>query len=242
MSKEVIMSNWHRIWNKKYPDESKLLSDDVQEKFMELKRLTGNDTMKNGGVPYESFVRQYNYLKEMLSDRQNISSVFEVGCGSAPYLMLYENEGYAVGGMDYASNLIETAKKILKSPLELYCEEAINLRTDIQYDAVFSTSAFEYFESDEYALAVLDKMVEKTRYALAVLDVHDEDKKEAYLEYRRSKIDNYDELYDGLSKKFFNESFFKKYACANNLSIVIESSKLDGYWNKEFVFDVYMYK
>jgi hypothetical protein len=240
---EVIMSNWHNIWNKRIPDETKLNSSDIEEKFMELKRLTGNDTLKNGGVAYDSFIRQYKRLKEMLSaGGNNLTSWFEVGCGSGPYLMLLEHEGCEVGGMDYASNLIKAAQKALKSPKELYCDEALNLDTEIKYDAVFSTSAFEYFETDEYAATVLSKMLQKARYSVAVLDVHDEEKQEEYVTYRRSVIENYDELYKGLTKKFFPKEFFIRYAQNNNLKIVIENSCLDGYWNQPFVYDVYFYK
>lgn len=46
---EVIMSNWHGIWNNRIPNDEKLASGNFEEKFIELKRLTGNDTMKNGG-------------------------------------------------------------------------------------------------------------------------------------------------------------------------------------------------
>lgn len=242
MSK-VIMSNWHNIWNNRKPQAEMLNSENIEDIFMELKRLTGNDTMKAGGVSYQSFMKQYGRLKEMLTLHQdNTKSFFEVGCGSAPYLLKLENEGYEIGGMDYAENLVRVANEVLKSPKELYCDEAVNLRTDIMYDAVFSTSAFEYFESDEYAEKVLDRMLKKTNGSLGILDVHDTDKREAYIEYRRSKIENYDELYEGLSKKFFPKDFFRNYAKRNGLMIEIEDSCLDGYWNKEFVFDVYMYK
>lgn len=242
-SDKVIMSNWHNIWNSREPQEDKLNSESIEEVFMELKRLTGNDTMKNGGVPYESFMRQYSRLKEMLMmHKGNMKSFFEVGCGSGPYLVKLEHEGYEVGGMDYAENLVQVAGKVLKSPKELYCDEAVNLQTEIMYDAIFSTSAFEYFESDEYATEVLDKMLKKTNYSLGILDVHDTEKREAYIEYRRAKIENYDELYQGLTKKFFSKDFFRKYAKQHDLIIEIEESCLDGYWNQAFVFDVYMYK
>lgn len=238
----VVMSNWHNIWNNRRPEEAKLNSGNEEEVFMELKRLTGNDTMKNGGVSYENFMKQYDRLKKMLMRKENVKSFFEVGCGSGPYLFKLERDGYEIGGMDYAGNLVAVAEKVLKSPKELYCEEAVNLRINIEYDSVFSTSAFEYFESDEYALSVLKKMLEKSKYSIGVLDVHDFEKKEKYIEYRRKKMKDYDELYKGLQKKFFTKDFFEDFASGNNLEIRIEKSCLDGYWNQEFVFDVYMYK
>ena len=49
------MSNWQSIWNNKIADKEKVLSVDVEECFMELKHLTGNDILNNGGVPYKKF-------------------------------------------------------------------------------------------------------------------------------------------------------------------------------------------
>jgi SAM-dependent methyltransferase len=241
---DVVMENWHRIWNKRCVDEKKLQSNNAKEIFMELKRLTGNDTMGPNGVKYESFMRQYNHLMEDLSNngRWEIKSVFEVGCGSGPYLMMNQLDGRAVGGMDYSQVLIDVAGKVLKNPRELYCDEAVNLKTDEQYDAVFSTSAFEYFESEEYATKVLNKMLSKANYSIGVIDVHDAALQEQWLLYRRSTIENYDELYNGLDKMFYYKKFFEEYAEQNNLDIIIKESYLDGYWNKDYVYDVYFYR
>jgi len=237
----VSMENWHAIWNKRFGNESLLQNGSLKEKFMELKRLTGNDTMK-GGVPYLSYMKQFEHLKSDLWVGGVIKSVFEVGCGSAPYLMMFESEGIKVGGLDYSENLLKAAKIVLNDPLELVCDEALHLDSTVKYDAVFCTSAFEYFESDEYALKVLEKMYEKSNHTICVLDVHESDKKAAYIADRRKKQENYDELYKGLNKKFYSRELFEGFAKEKNMRVVFKNSHLDDYWNAPFVFDVYMYK
>lgn len=43
----IVTDNWSKIWNGKQADEQ-LLNRDFETVFMELKRLTGNDT--TGGM------------------------------------------------------------------------------------------------------------------------------------------------------------------------------------------------
>lgn len=78
-------------------------------------------------------------------------------------------------------------------------------------------------------------MMNKARYSIAVLDVHDNEKREQYLQYRRSIIKNYDEKYKNLKKKFF-----ENFASENQLTI--KKGNVEGYWNNQFTYDVYMYK
>ena len=237
------MNNWAKIWNSKQANES-LLDKDFETVFMELKRLTGNDTTGKG-VSFEGFREQYCDIKRNLREYKRAEeqkSIFEVGCGSGPFLMMFQRDGYKVGGVDYSKVLIEVAKQVISNPIELYCGEATDINENIIYDSVISNSVFEYFESDEYAEYVMEKMVKKASYSVGILDVHDSEKQKDYLEYRRSIIENYDEKYKGLDKKFFNREFFARFAEQNNLEIVYRNTQIRGYWNNRFTFDVYMYK
>lgn len=237
-----IIDDWKKIWNKKMANEE-LLNKDFETAFMELKRLTGNDTTGKG-VEFQSFMKQYADIKTNICNdgKWKIKSVFEVGCGSGPFLLAFQRDGYKIGGVDYSKSLINVAQKILANPIELYCGEANNINEDIMYDCIMSNSVFEYFESDEYAIDVLKKMMNKARYSIAVLDVHDNEKREQYLQYRRSIIKNYDEKYKNLKKKFFEKKFFENFASENQLTIKIKKGNVEGYWNNQFTYDVYMYK
>lgn len=246
------MQNWKRIWGNRCVDTEKLASRDVKEVFMELKRLTGNDTVGGQGVSYEAFVKQFAMAKREMafSPLQDFEpqSYFEVGCGSGALLFLLQQEesplrgGLVLGGMDYSSSLIDAAEQVLDHPKELYCAEASEIDSAIQYDCVFSYSAFEYFYDYDYAKNVLKKMLEKANHSIAVLDVHDKRLGEEYLAYRRSIISDYDEKYAGLNKLFYDKAFFIRFAEENALDIKFTSCRLDGYWNAPFTFDVYFYK
>lgn len=210
----IVTDNWSKIWNGKQADEQ-LLNRDFETVFMELKRLTGNDTTGGNGVTFDGFKDQYFRIKKYLRMDMAESkgpSIFEVGCGSGPFLLMFQKDGFRVGGCDYSSSLIDVAKKVLSHPVELYCGEAVDIDPDVKYDSVMSNSVFEYFESDEY------------------------------LQYRRSIIQNYDERYKNLDKKFFNKSFFERFAKKNQVMIEFRETNIKGYWNNEFVYDVYMYK
>lgn len=226
----------------------------MREVFLELKRSNGFDVV-DGAFTYESFLQQYTHTKEMLCTpcastkemscaRKEIHSVYEIGCGSGANLYLFQREGFEVGGCDYSQSLVDSARKALTDgkKLDLICAEAKDIEITPVYDSVFSNSVFSYFPDEEYASLVLEKMVKKARYSIGILDVHDSTKKEAFTEYRRKIIEDYDERYAGLPKYFYDKSFFESFAAAHDMEIVFCESDFPGYWNNEFIFNCYMYK
>lgn len=44
-------------------------------------------------------------------------SAFEVGCGCGPNLLLMQERGLSVGGMDYSEGLVQSAKKIFRQTI-----------------------------------------------------------------------------------------------------------------------------
>lgn len=249
---ENIMKNWKRIWGNRYADKEKLDSGNVKEVFMELKRLTGNDTLGGQGVSYEAYTKQFAMARREMSFSPIKDfvpeSYFEVGCGSGALLFLLQQDRTSIGrnfisgGVDYSQSFIEAARQVLYETRELYCAEAIELDTSIKYDCVFSYSAFEYFYDYEYAKDVMEKMLIKANHSVAVLDVHNKKLSDAYDDYRRSIMPDYDERYADLKKLFYDKFFFIDFAEKHDLDVKFTSCKLDGYWNAPFTFDVYFYK
>lgn len=232
---------WKDIWDKKEANFEGIDTDNVREVFLELKKSNGFDVV-DGAFTYESFLQQYAHTKEMLGE--HVQSVYEIGCGSGANLYLFQREGFLVGGCDYSQSLIDSAKKALTDGenLDLTCGEAKDISVTPMYDSVFSNSVFSYFQDEEYAQAVLEKMIEKARYSIGILDVHDSTKKEAFTEYRRKIIEDYDEKYAGLPKYFYDKSFFAEFAASHDMEIKFCESNFPGYWNNEFIFNCYMYK
>lgn len=239
-------SKWHEIWEKRGADEKELNCGDPKRVFLELKRIAGFDVVGEG-LAYEQLYDQYAEIKNelefhALKQRNPIRSLFEVGCGSGANLYLFQKEGVEIGGVDYSAAEIEIAGKVLLSPKELVCDEAINISPEIKYDAVLSNSVFSYFESYDYAEKVLELMYRKTNYSIGLVDIHDADKKEAFTAYRKQIIEDYEERYKELPKFFYEKSFFLDFAWRHDMSIRFSSPVMPGYWNSGYVFNCYMIK
>lgn len=240
---------WKDIWEKRTDRFRKIDMTDKMAVFLELKRIDGFDVV--GGIGLDALIKQSADILTRLSKHFEIKSIFDVGCGCGANLYLFRDEGLRIGGMDYSTAQIKIARKIFcdnevgeknKTVEELICGEAASLPTDVKYDALISNSVFSYFSGEEYANIVLDKMFKKSNVSIGLIDIHDIDKKQAFINFRRETVENYDERYKDLHKFFYSRDFFKKWAEKNNLEIEFYDSNVEGYWNKEFVFDVYFYK
>lgn len=217
----------------KYGQAKGSVFQSTEELFMELKRLDGWDSTGKE-ITYSAFARQYEKTRNELSFDprymgREIKSVFETGCGSGPMLLLFKQDGFEIGGMDYSDSLIASASEVLGDTKELYCGEAVCMDTSIKYDAVFSNSVFEYFPDEGYALKVLEKMYEKTNYSIGVLDVYDIRYKEEFVSYRESMNLVFEEMLHDSSWNIPGQERFS-------------FTKLEGYWNNPFVFDCFMVK
>ena len=125
-----------------------------------------------------ALIKQYKDTKDGLKI-QSGQSVFEVGCGCGANLYMFLHDGVQIGGLDYSQKLVSIMKHVISETdlLECYCDEAINLPTDIEYDSVLSNGVFHYFPDVKYAENVLEKMLKKARQSIGILDIHDIEKK-----------------------------------------------------------------
>ncbi|HBH94623.1 MAG TPA: SAM-dependent methyltransferase [Ruminococcaceae bacterium] len=239
-------SKWKEIWPKRSKDESvdiEALKSDPKEMFLYMKKLNGFDIVENG-ISYEGFMDQHKKLLEKLCLYKPCKSVFEIGCGSGGNLYLFSLLDYRVGGIDYSQNLLDFAKEAIDNEkvLELICNDAVNASSEIKYDACFSNSVFSYFADYDYAQKVLEIMNEKCRNSIVLIDVHDLDKKQDFIDFRRKTIENYDEKYSGLPKLFYPKSFFEDFGKKHGLKVVFYESDMKGYWNNDYVYNVCLYK
>ena len=85
-------------------------------------------------------------------------------------------------------------------------------------------------------------LLDKANRCVALFDIFDTVKRDDFLAYRRSVIDNYDEKYADTQHKFYSKELFKELARQNNCEVVFARDSLSGYWNEPFVYDVYLYK
>ena len=174
------MNEWNRIWENRSSDI--VISDDVFDMFCKLKKADGFDTQDVDGY-YEAFFSQWKHMVEHITQNVgDISSVYEVGCGSGVNLYLFQQlkKVTQVGGCDYAQMQIALAKKILNAN-DLQCMEADQIAEKPVYDVVLSDSVFQYFQSPEYGMRVVEKMWNKAKKMVVITEIHDEEMKEEHL-------------------------------------------------------------
>ncbi|MCR5304983.1 MAG: aminotransferase class I/II-fold pyridoxal phosphate-dependent enzyme [Oscillospiraceae bacterium] len=237
-------NNWKRIWEKRQLDDSSFAAcaGDAEALFVELKRCNGFD-VQGGKLSKEAMLGQYEMIREKLGAGapRPMTSVYEVGCGSGANLLLFARDGYRTGGVDYSAALIDIAKKVLDTD-DLLCDEAKNLPETPVYDCLLSNSVFAYFQDLEYAEQVLEKMLRKTVYSIGLIDIYDEQKQEAFLAYRRATVEDYEKRYEGLPKLFYSRKFFTDFAEKHGLRVEFLPSTVEGYWNNDFIFNVFLYR
>ena len=221
------MNNWKRIWDGKKLDKLNLNRGEF-EVFCDLKKADGFDVNDgNEEVYYRSFYHEWISMYQNLNNFSNngVQSVYEVGCGSGVNLYLFQNrlgKNGQFGGIDYSTNLINIAKRIIHSN-DLSCDDAINLDETIKYDLVMADSVFQYFDDIVYAEAVLRKMLVKANEMVYLGELHDSSQKEEWLEYRRKSMRNYDAVYLGLPKMFYSKDWIRHIAEEYNKKSVLYS-------------------
>ena len=235
------MNNWKKIWEAK--GNSFIEKEDVFEMFCELKKANGFDVQTDDNYYKNFWLQWHNTAEKVKSLSDGFKSVYEVGCGSGVNLYMFQ-QLYGIlelGGMDYSNSLLNIAKSVLNKP-SLICDEAINLNIMPKYDFVLADSVFQYFESSDYGMKVLEKMYQKAEKIIVITEIHDIEQRDLLLEHRRASVENYDELYKGLDKTFYSKNDFEEFAESHNCKIEIAKPQNDSYWNNEYVFDCYFIK
>lgn len=235
------MNEWNRIWENRTSDI--LISDDSFDMFCKLKKADGFDTQEIDGY-YEAFFEEWHKMTERIEQNAgNIASAYEVGCGSGVNLYLFQQlkKLGVVGGCDYSEAQIRLAHKVVKAE-DLHCMEADHISTEPKYDLVLADSVFQYFQNPEYGMRVLEKMWEKANKIVVITEIHDEEKKEEHLNFRRQCVENYDEKYKGLDKTFYTKEMFRKFADWAGAKCLIVQPQNELYWNNKYVFDCYLIK
>lgn len=237
-------NRWKNIWEKKGLENIDLQRDEFQV-FCDLKKADGFDVNVNNEQAYfkafyDEWVKTYEKLKEITEN--SIHSVYEVGCGSGVNLYLFQNriKGIRMGGIDYSQGLIDIAKGVVSGG-DLVCGNAEDMDTETKYDLVMADSVFQYFGSLEYAADVLNKMIRKSDKAVYISEIHNVDLRDEWLEYRRKSMEDYDRVYEGLDKLFFNKEWIINIARKNDRQVLFSQSENPEYWNSRYVFNCFIY-
>lgn len=234
-------NRWKEIWN-----EKKVVSDnnkkDEFERFCELKKANGFDVaVGNEKLYYKAFYNEwldfYDQVTELIGI--DIKSVFEIGCGSGVNLYMFQKRNNCEVGGDYSASMIESAK-IVTGFDDFTCCGADAISVKHQYDIVMSESVFQYFESLEYAESVLRKMIEKSTKLTYLGEIHNAKYEQELMEMRKRTIADYEQIYQGLSKLFFEKNWINKIAEEYGKKVVYTKVNNPEYINGRYLFNCYI--
>lgn len=240
----MMNKNWKNIWNKKNLENIDLGKDEFSV-FCDLKKADGfdvnvHDEQSYFKAFYSDWINVYEKLNEIT--RNNIHSVYEVGCGSGVNLYLFQNRinNVLLGGIDYSQGLVDIANKIINTQ-DLVCGNAEQMNLTPKYDLVMADSVFQYFGNLEYAENILNKMIEKSNNVVYLSELHDTELREEWLKYRRNSMENYDQIYDGLDKMFYSKSWLTQIAKKNGKQTYYFKTENPEYWNSKYVFNCFIF-
>ncbi len=221
--------NWKEIWNRRSFSAEEKLSLDT------LIKLDGFDSGA-GRIAADDWQTYADIISEKLNIK-NDDSIYELGCGAGAFLYaLREKHALKVGGLDYSSALIEAATHAMPDG-EFIATEAKLVDAEIAYDFVISNSVFHYFSQD-YAAAVLARMVKKAKVAVAIMEVPDLQTKLESEALRRDLLsqEEYEKKYAGLEHTYYDRAWFNEQAVALGCSCETFDGCVPGYAQNKFRF------
>lgn len=221
--------NWKEIWNRRSFSADEKLSLDA------LIKLDGFDSGA-GRIAADDWQTYADIISEKLRINSG-DSIYELGCGAGAFLYaLKEKQELKVGGLDYSSALIEAATQAMPDG-EFVATEAKLLDTEPAYDFVISNSVFHYFTQD-YAAAVLARMIQKAKIAVAIMEVPDLHTKTESETLRRDLLsqEEYEKKYAGLEHTYYDRDWFKNQATALGCSCETFDGCVPGYAQNKFRF------
>ena len=119
---------------------------------------------------------------------------------------------------------------------KIICGEADSVDIEQKYGIVLSDSVFQYFPNVGYAGDVLDRMLAKASKMVVLCEIHDMEKKEDCLSYRKSIMENYNSKYEGLSKLFLSKKWIEDRAGGEGKRVCFTENVSDVYWNSRYIY------
>lgn len=224
-----MVDKWHEIWNKRN------LATQSEIALIDLLALDGFDSGA-GKIDLIDW-KEYSLKIAQKLQLKKADTLYEVGCGSGALLYaLRECVDITVGGNDYSTGLIKTAKLVFLDS-DIQCLEARDIGSNPKYDFVISNSVFQYFEI-EYAKTVLLKMIDKANKAVFILDIPDIKTKALSEKYRQDvlPLEEYKVKYEGLHHTYYNRDWFGEVAKCVGWKLEFIDGFVPNYPQNEFRF------
>lgn len=242
----IETNKWKTIWNNKA--SIKASGDENRnefDRFCELKKANGFDVAVGNEQAYfrafyNGWIEFYNKVVELVRD--DIRSVYEVGCGSGVNLFMFKNRLPSAnwGGCDYSEPMVKSAILATGSN-DFKCCGADEISTKPNYDIVIAESVFQYFETQDYAEVVLKKMIQKSGKLTYLGEIHNKEYESDLMDFRRKTIKDYEERYKGLNKLFLSKEWILKIAAEYDKEVFFTEVNNPEYLNGKYEFNCYIY-
>ena len=233
-----IENKWQRVW-----ESRELLVDDTTTVLEKLIALDGFDTPL--GRMNESDWIEYGRLLASRIGVIQTDSLFELGCGSGAFLYPFMLKGHKVAGLDFSKSLINAAIRAFPEfKGQLLLLEAIDCPVEPKFDIVLANHVFHYFPSMNYAEAVLEQMVRKTKRSVIITALPDITLRAQSELARRGLLaeEQYNKKYEGLEILYFNKLFFSDFASRYQLDCHFQIHNMPGFAQNKFRFDCILEK
>lgn len=226
--------DWKTIWARRTPPAH------AEPSLADLLAADGFDIL--GHVDASAWQVYVDEIATRLGVRAG-DSLFDVGCGAGAFLHPFHSAGHAIGGVDFSSVLIETARRAMPDG-RFTVGEAASLAAEPRYDWVCANGVFLYFPDEAYARRVLTAMTAKARKGIAILDVPDLATREQAMAARRAAYtgEDYEADYRGLDHLFLSRDWWRREGDVLGLKVELRDQHLSGYLHAPFRYNVFLHK
>lgn len=228
------MTNWQSVWENRSLDEGAL--DPVAEAL----RLNGYDSPTAGNAVPSAFAAIVKEWGSRLGITRS-DSVYEVGCGAGAFLALVRSSlgVTSLSGSDRSHALISAGQRLFPD-FQLSAIEASEFPVLPEADHCVAFGVFMYFESQEYAAAVLERMMQKGAKSVSLFDVPDMAKRHECEEFRAQSHGSaaLRGSYADLTHQYFDKDWIRSFFPSETWRVEISDQHIDGYLNSDYRFNV----
>lgn len=146
----------------------------------------------------------------------------------------------SIGGIDYAKNLVDYARRIFKDYKDCFLQKDANyIKVIDPVDLVCSFSVMHYFKDLDYAYDVIYHMFKQAKKCVLCLDILDEQEKQADISYKKQVYGKeYEKFYGALPHLYYPKEMFFEIAKQFDFNCEIVKQDIKNYPNSAFRFNV----
>ena len=211
---------WYKIFNNKYFFYKKKSNEVLFLKNKSYQKLSFSlCSIIYPKLTFKKFMNITRFQSNILKIRKN-SSVLDFGSGNGAFLFYFLNKFKLNKNLSFevSQPLISLQKKFINKTTfykvhqskDNFSEKYKKIRVDHSY----CNSVFQYFVNENYALKVIEFLMNITNKSILIYDIKDNDKKNLYIQTvrKRQKLSliEYKKKYKNTPIRFYNKTFFKK--------------------------------